>query len=101
MGADGWIVVCHFDDFKEQFPEVEPQDLHLRVINMLGETIVLGYFGTNIDGSNYITPETFIEGSWSYDEYYMKELAEKGIKDQAEEAANWFESNAETHMVWT
>jgi hypothetical protein len=102
MGADGNIVICKRSDWNENVDEsIEPGDLLLYTGKIVGEDCVWGYFGDNIDGSNYLTAEAFVEGSWSYDEYHINELNKEGKFIEACRAASWFDENAEIHEVWT
>lgn len=105
MGADGHIIICRKEDFKEANPNVEPEELYLYEGEFLGEECCWGYFGDNTDGATYLTPSWVWgnhaipkvgEQNWLTDEIYT----EKRVKE-IKEAVEWFYDNAESHEVWT
>lgn len=108
MGADGHIVITSRLHFEKANPGVRPEWLHLYTGKVLGIEACWGYWGDNLDGSNYVEP-------WlPYKQDPAKQIGSIRDSDEGEwreatpdevaailKAAEWFERNAEQHEVWT
>lgn len=109
MGADGHIEIAKRADFEAANPGVRPEWMGLYTGTVLGVEAVWGYWGDNLDGSNYIEPwlpygqDSASQIGSIQDGEGVAEFRRPTADEVAAilKAAEWFQRNAEEHEVWT
>lgn len=83
MGADGHYLMVREQDFRQEFPDVEPSELGLMARSVLGTSALTAYYDT--------------EGRDDLDAWHRS----TPLTERQKEAIRWFEAQAEDHLVWT